>query len=72
MKTLKEMVGTGRIVTFERYRAGVFYYKTECGFEFPVPATDIGDATLAATDKAMLFMRWIRKHREAVETNAAA
>ena len=28
---------------------------------FPVPLTDIGDATLLATDKAMVFMRYIRK-----------
>jgi hypothetical protein len=29
--------------------------------QFPVPLDDIGTATLLATDKAITFMRWIRK-----------
>jgi hypothetical protein len=40
-------------------------YSTECGFEFPVPLEDIGKATLFAEDKALLFLRYIRKHVEA-------
>ena len=31
---------------------------------FPVPLSDIGDATLLATDKAMMFMSYIRKALE--------
>lgn len=49
-------------VVFSRYRQGNLYYKTECGIEFPVPISDLGEATLLAEDKAMLFMRYIRKH----------
>jgi hypothetical protein len=33
-------------------------------YVFPVPLSDVGDATLLATDKAMLFMRYIRKALE--------
>lgn len=33
-------------------------------YEFPVPLSDIGDATLLATDKAIMFMRYIRKALE--------
>lgn len=48
-------------VTFQYYRKGELYYKCENGFVFPVPIDDTGDASFNAEDKAMLFMRWIRK-----------
>lgn len=54
-------------VTFQYYRAGNMYYKTETtNLVFPVPLDDIGNATLNSTDKGMLFMRYIRKHLEAL------
>jgi hypothetical protein len=63
-------------VTFDSYRQGTFYYRiaylakgvnveqeipygTE--FIFPVPVDDIGRATLLSKDKAITYMRWIRK-----------
>jgi hypothetical protein len=67
MKTLKEMVNNGQKVKFTRYLDGNLYYKTECNFEFPVPISDIGNATFLAEDKAMLFMRYIRKHLNLIE-----
>ncbi len=37
-------------------------------FEFPVPASDItGNTVFLAEDKAMLFMRYIRKHLTMLE-----
>ena len=52
-------------VRFVRYRQGVAYYgvsvPAEGDFMFPVPLTDIGDATLELEDKAILFMRYIRR-----------
>ncbi len=51
-------------VHFRRYRVGNFFYgvvyKGE-KYEFPVPLEDIGDATLPDSDKAIMFMRYIRK-----------
>jgi hypothetical protein len=32
-----------------------------------VPLADIGTATLLAEDKALFFMRWIRRHIEVME-----
>ncbi len=58
---IKEMVKDGKSVHFTKYRQGNLYYRTESGFEFPVPLEDIGDATFLAEDKAILFMRYIRK-----------
>jgi hypothetical protein len=61
MRSLKEMVSNNQVVQFQFYRAGHLYYKTQCGFVFPVPIEDIGEATFLAEDKALLFMRYIRK-----------
>jgi hypothetical protein len=62
MKTLKEMVENDQKVNFVYYRDQTLWYKTESDFLFPVPISDIGNATFLAEDKAMLFMRYIRKH----------
>jgi len=53
-------------VAFAKYRQGVAYYtvrvpSTGAEHMFPVPLEDIGDATLLASDKAIVFMRYIRK-----------
>lgn len=65
--SIKEMVSGGKQVTFIRYQSKELWYKTECGFEFPVPIDDTGEAAFASQDKAMLFMRWIRKHLAHIE-----
>lgn len=59
----------GNTVRFDSYRSGFFYYHIEYEnetYQFTVPQDDIGTATLNAEDKAMLFMRWIRK---AIDSN---
>jgi len=62
---IKEIV-KDNIVRFSRYRKGYAYYSVrvpseEAEYTFPVPLADIGDATLLATDKALVFMRYIRQ-----------
>jgi hypothetical protein len=61
MRTLKEMIVNNQKVRFSFYRDGQLWYETECGFRFPVPITDAGTATFLAEDRAILFMRYIRK-----------
>ena len=61
MRTIKEMVSDNKKVKFSFYREGELFYTTECGFEFPVPIADTGNASFLAEDKAILFMRYIRK-----------
>jgi len=54
-------------VHFNSYRAGFFYYTIEVDgvvYQFPVDKEDIGQATLLAKDKAIVYMRWIRKARD--------
>lgn len=65
MSTLKELVADGKLVHFQFYRKGELHYKTEDGFSFVVPASDTGDGVFLASDRAMLFMRYIRKQLEA-------
>jgi hypothetical protein len=54
------------VVRFVKYRQGYMYYRVRVPGEnldrtFPVPVSDIGTATLPATEKALEFMRYIRK-----------
>ena len=56
-------------VRFVRYRQGVMYYCVAVPgvsdeHMFPVPVSDVGDATLEAQEKAIMFMRYIRKALE--------
>ena len=63
MPSLKEVVKDNKVY-FSHYRANVLYYKVdvkEQTYMFTVPIEDVGDATFEANDKAMLFMRYIRK-----------
>lgn len=64
---IKSMVAGDKKVKFSHYRQKHLYYTTECGFEFPVPIDDIGEATFLAEDRAMLFMRYIRKQIALIE-----
>jgi hypothetical protein len=74
---IKDLV-KNRYVEFAFYRSGFFYYniivintpenhhdlaKKEI-FQFSVPLEDVGNATLLLHDKALTFMRWIRKAKE--------
>lgn len=65
MSTLKELVAGDKLVHFQFYRKGELHYKTDDGFSFVVPVEDAGDGVFLASDRAMLFMRYIRKQLEA-------
>ena len=67
IRNIKDMVKDGKKVRFVKYLDGNLYYRTECGFEFPVPTSDVGNATFLSEDRAMLFMRYIRKHLEVIQ-----
>lgn len=58
-------------VTFTRFvntegRQELWYVCND-GFEFPIPLADTEGAEFKATDKALYFMRWIRKHVDLIE-----
>ena len=59
---IKDLVRNSKCVTFVRYQSGELWYRHQDGFEFPVPITDTGDGVFLAEDRALVFMRWMRKH----------
>jgi len=74
LPSIKDIV-KDNIVGFVKYRQGFFYYAVRLmvadgavrsmqTYTFPVPLADIGDATLLDCDKAIIFMRYIRKALE--------
>jgi len=63
--SVKEHVVNDQKVRFQFYREGILYYKTEKGLLFEVPISDAGTGVMLNEDKALLFMRWIRKQIEA-------
>jgi len=61
--TLKEIV-KGNKVYFSYYRTGNLFYNVEVDdktYEFSVPISDTGEASFEKEDKAILYMRYIRK-----------
>ena len=72
MSNLKDLVKDGKKVSFKFYRQKELWYVTEDGFEFPVPIEDCGDGIFLNEDKAMLFMRYIRKHLEMIANEKAS
>lgn len=68
MSNIKDIVSNGKKVKFIRYQNNELWYITECGFEFPVPISDTGEANFQSEDKAILFMRWIKKHLTHIES----
>lgn len=72
--TLSELVKDNKKVYFSYYRDKEFWYKHENGLLFPVPLKDVDDpasrATLLAEDKALYFMRWLKKYLSSVKDEA--
>ncbi|MBO6558885.1 MAG: hypothetical protein JJ921_08480 [Pseudomonadales bacterium] len=52
---------------FVFYRDRALFYETDNGFQFPVPIEDAGSATFNKEEKAILLMRYIRRHLKNVE-----
>jgi len=59
MIDVKRAVKDNKRVTFEYYRDGALWYRTQHNEIFPVPISDIGNAMFRASDKAILFMRYM-------------
>ena len=52
---------------FVFYRDRALFYETDKGFQFPVPIEDAGSATFNKEEKAIILMRYIRKHLKNVD-----
>lgn len=79
MSELKALIAPENVVRFRRYFEKQLWYQVfrplagdksmfvAVGPEFPVPIDDIGSATFLDEDRAILFMRYIRKHLKVIE-----
>ena len=66
--SIKEII-KDNTVDFDFYKMNMFYYVIKVDgktFQFTVDREDIGTAVMLKHDKAIFFMRWIRK---AIDTN---
>lgn len=61
MIDIKRAVTENRRATMTHVHAGNIWYKTEFDETFPVPISDMGEATFHADEKALLLMRYMRK-----------
>ena len=67
---IKDLV-KGTTVKFLFYRDQQLWYNVQdVDFIFPVPISDIGNATFNCEDKALLFMRYIRKQLDFMNENS--
>ena len=57
---------------FVFYRDQSLFYETDNGFQFSVPISDAGSATINSQEKAILLMRYIRKHIARIESARSA
>lgn len=64
---IKDAVADGGAVWFKYYRDGNLYYYTKNQQLFAVPVKDVEGATLNSREKAIFFMRWMRKHNEQLD-----
>lgn len=61
MTSIKDIV-KGNNAHFVYFRDRALFYETDDGFQFPIPIDEAGSATFNAEEKAILLMRYIRKH----------
>lgn len=69
---LKDLVKDNKKVKFTYFRENKLWYQCEGGLIFPVDIStnDNNNVTFLAEDKAIFYMRWIRKYlNECKETN---
>jgi len=72
---IKEIVRDDNMAQFCYYHDGNLWYEviyTNDDMDikkilFPVPVSDIGNATFNVVERAMLMMRYIRKHLKTIE-----
>lgn len=66
---LIELVKDGKVVRFAYFRDNEFWYRHEDGLLFPISVEEAtaGKATFMAEDKAMFFLRWIRRYVSAAK-----
>ena len=65
---IKRAVSENRKVHFKFYQSSELWYQTEFDEVFTVPISDTGTGIFQNEDKAILFMRYMRKWNESLKT----
>jgi hypothetical protein len=72
---LVDLVRDNKKVKFSYYRDQEFWYEHEEGLLFPIALSEVNNpacrATLLAEDKAICYMRWIKKYIESAKKEAS-
>ena len=65
---LIDLVKNNKKVKFSFFRDNEFWFEQEDGFRFPVGLNEVlaSKVTILAEDKAVLYMRWMRKYIESL------
>lgn len=71
MIDIKRAVKDGKRVQLTHVHDGNIWYKTEFDESFPVPISDMGDATFHQDEKAVLLMRYMRMWNKVLESDAS-
>ena len=71
--SLKDLIKDGKKVRFSYFRDNEFWYEHEGGFRFPISLQEAttGRATFLAEDKAIYYMRWIKRYIETCKLEEA-
>ena len=69
---IKRAVSNNNRVFFRYYADGSLWFITEFDELFPVPVSDLGTATVRLNEKALLFMRYMRKWNASLKEEHAA
>jgi hypothetical protein len=67
MIDIKRAVSSNNVVQFDCYQSGNLFYKTAYNEIFMVPISDTGDGIFKDRDKAIYFMRYMRKWNESLK-----
>ncbi len=65
---LIDLVKDNKKLKFSFFRDNEFWFEQEDGFRFPISLEEIlaSRVTILAEDKALLYMRWMRKYIESL------
>ena len=62
--SLRSLVSKNKKAHFVRYYEGELFYKTDCGFIFPIPIAESDKFPFHAKEDTTGLIRWIQRQRE--------
>lgn len=71
LPSIKQIVQDGTMAALVKLRKGYMYWEVKVDkfgtYQFPIPLSDMGDATWERNIKSITLMKWIRKAIDANE-----